>query len=55
VPPGSGHTMRTMRVALTALVALLVLAAGCGGADVGAGEASGAELIKPGAIVYWET
>jgi Protein of unknown function (DUF3352) len=44
-----------MRAALTALVAMLVLAAGCGGADVGAGEASGAELLKPGALVYWET
>jgi hypothetical protein len=45
-----------MRVAWAALVSMLVLvAAGCGGEDVGVGETSGAELLKPGALVYWET
>lgn len=46
--------MRAMRVAWAVLVSILVLAAGCGGEDLGAGEASGAELVKPGALVYWE-
>jgi Protein of unknown function (DUF3352) len=44
-----------MRVAWAVLVSMLVLvAAGCGSEDVGAGEASAAELVKPGALVYWE-
>ena len=47
--------MRRMRVAWAALVSVLVLfAAGCGSEDVGAGEGSAAELVKPGALVYWE-
>lgn len=47
--------MRTMRVAWAVLVSMLVLvAAGCGSEDVGAGEASAAELVKAGALVYWE-
>jgi hypothetical protein len=45
--------MRTMRVAWAALVSTLVLvAAGCGSENVGAGESAGAELLKPGALVY---
>ncbi len=43
-----------MRIAWAVLVSVVVLvAAGCGG--VGAGQASGAELLKAGALVYWET
>ena len=45
-----------MRTALVALVStLLLVAAGCGGEDVGLGETSGAEMLKPGALVYWQT
>lgn len=45
-----------MRVAWVALVSMLVLvAAGCGSENVGAGEANGAEMLKAGALVYWET
>ena len=45
--------MRTMRLAWAALVSTLVLvAAGCGSENVGAGESAGAELLKPGALVY---
>ena len=45
--------MRTMRLVWAALVSALVLvAAGCGSENVGAGEAAGAELLKPGALVY---
>lgn len=48
--------MRTMRVVWAVLVSSLVLvAAGCGGESVGAGESSAAELLKTGALVYWET
>jgi hypothetical protein len=48
--------MRTMRVAWAVLVSSLALvAAGCGGDSVGAGESSAAELLKTGALVYWET
>jgi hypothetical protein len=44
-----------MRVAAAALTSILaLLAVGCGSEDVGAGEASGAELVKAGALVYWE-
>ena len=44
-----------MRVAWAVLISMLVLvAAGCGSEDVGAGEASPAELVKAGALVYWE-
>lgn len=50
------HTMGAMRIAWAILVSTLVLvAAGCGGEDLGAGKASGAELLNPGALVYWET
>jgi hypothetical protein len=42
-----------MRLAWAALVSTLVLvAAGCGSENVGAGESAGAELLKPGALVY---
>ena len=45
--------MRTMRLVWAALVSTLVLvAAGCGSENVGAGESAGAELLKPGALVY---
>ena len=45
-----------MRTAWAVLVSTLVLvAAGCGSEDLGAGQANGAELLKPGALVYWET
>lgn len=45
--------MRTMRFVWAALVSTLVLvAAGCGSENVGAGESAGAELLKPGALVY---
>ena len=45
-----------MRVAWAVLVSMLVLvAAGCGGENVGVGQESGAELLKAGALLYWET
>ena len=45
--------MRTMRLVWAAIVSTLVLiAAGCGSENVGAGESAGAELLKPGALVY---
>ena len=45
-----------MRTAWAVLVSLLVLvAAGCGGEDVGLGEQRGAELLRTGALVYWES
>ena len=48
--------MGAMRAALIILLAALALAAaGCGSEDIGAGQASGAELLKAGALVYWET
>jgi hypothetical protein len=48
--------MRTMRAAWALLVSLLVLvAAGCGGEDIGMGEESGSELLRAGALVYWES
>lgn len=51
-----GHTIRVMRAAVVALLSTLaVLAAGCGGDDLGAGSESAASQLKPGAIVYWET
>jgi hypothetical protein len=43
-----------MRFALAALVSALVLAAGCGGENLGAGESPAADLVKAGALVYWE-
>jgi Protein of unknown function (DUF3352) len=46
--------MLAMRVAVVLLVALS-LVTGCGGTDVGAGPATSAELLKPGALVYWQT
>jgi hypothetical protein len=45
-----------MRVAWAVLVSSLALVAvGCGGDDLGAGEESAAEQLKAGALVYWET
>jgi hypothetical protein len=45
--------MRRMRPLYAALLATLVLVgAGCGSENVGAGESAGAELLKPGALVY---
>jgi hypothetical protein len=45
-----------MRVPGVALLASLTLALGaCGSSDVGAGPASSAGLLKPGALVYWQT
>jgi hypothetical protein len=50
------RTMRTMRAAaVAALAALTVALAGCGGTDLGAGSESSAGLLKPGALVYWQT
>ena len=46
--------MLAMRVAVVLLVALSLLA-GCGGTDVAAGPATSADLLKPGALVYWQT
>ena len=43
-----------MRAAAVAVFAALAIA-GCGSSDVGAGPASSADLLKPGALVYWET
>ncbi|MDP9492312.1 MAG: DUF3352 domain-containing protein [Actinomycetota bacterium] len=44
-----------MRAAwITLLATLAFVAAGCGGEDVGAGRASGAEILRAGALVYWE-
>lgn len=44
-----------MRAAwITLLATLAFAAAGCGSSDVGAGKASGAEILKAGALVYWE-
>ena len=44
-----------MRAAwITLLVTLAFAAAGCGSDDVAAGKASGAEILKAGALVYWE-
>ena len=45
--------MRTAGVA--GLASLTVVLAGCGGDDVGAGPATSAGLLKPGALVYWQT
>ncbi|MBA2360092.1 MAG: DUF3352 domain-containing protein [Actinobacteria bacterium] len=47
-----------MRAALGAFATMLMLvlaAAGCGGDGVGAGQASGADQLRTGALVYWET
>jgi hypothetical protein len=45
-----------MRVVAVALLATLTLALGaCGSSDVGAAPASSAGLLKPGALVYWQT
>ncbi|MET1010230.1 MAG: hypothetical protein ABWY96_09290, partial [Gaiellaceae bacterium] len=42
-----------MRPLYAVLLATLVLvAAGCGSENVGAGDSAGAELLKPGALVY---
>ncbi|HEX7256007.1 MAG TPA: hypothetical protein VF236_08790 [Gaiellaceae bacterium] len=45
--------MRPMRALSAGLLVALVLV-GCGGVNLGAGEDSAAELVKPGALVYWE-
>jgi hypothetical protein len=45
-----------MRAALVALVsAFVVVASGCGGSAAGVGADSAATMLKPGALVYWET
>jgi hypothetical protein len=44
-----------MRAAAVALLVALALVTGCGGTDVGAGPDSSAGLLKPGALVYWQT
>lgn len=45
-----------MRPLLLALLSgLVLLAAGCGSEDVGVGGANAAEMLKAGALVYWET
>ena len=46
--------MTPMRAAV-ALLAALTLVTACGGSNVGAGPASSAGLLKPGAVVYWQT
>jgi hypothetical protein len=46
--------MTPMRAAV-ALLAVLTLATACGGSNVGAGPASSAGLLKPDALVYWQT
>ncbi len=46
--------MTRMRAAVALLAALTLLTA-CGGSNVGAAPASSAGLLKPGAIVYWQT
>jgi hypothetical protein len=43
-----------MRAAV-ALLAAFTLVTACGGSNVGAGPASSAGLLKPGALVYWQT
>jgi hypothetical protein len=47
--------MAAMRAAVVVLLAALALVTGCGGADVGAEPSSSAGLLKPGALVYWQT
>lgn len=47
--------MRTAWSVLVSMLVLVLVAAGCGGDDLGAGKADGAELLKAGALVYWET
>lgn len=46
--------MTPMRAAV-ALLAAFTLVTACGGSNVGAGPASSAGLLKPGALVYWQT
>jgi Protein of unknown function (DUF3352) len=45
--------MTPMRAAVVLLAALTVVTA-CGGSNVGAGPASSAGLLRPGALVYWQ-
>jgi hypothetical protein len=45
--------MTPMRAGVALLAALTLLTA-CGGSNVGAGRASSAGLLKPGALIYWE-
>jgi Protein of unknown function (DUF3352) len=48
--------MQKVRALFGVLVATFVLvAAGCGSSEVGAGGPSAATQLKPGALVYWET
>jgi hypothetical protein len=47
--------MTPMRAAAVALLVALALVTGCGGTDIGAGPDSSAGLLKPGALVYWQT
>jgi hypothetical protein len=45
-----------MRIVLAALLAALALGVvACGSEDVGAGTASSAGLLRPGAVAYWQT
>ncbi len=45
-----------MRWTLAALLSVLAFAAaGCGSEDAGVGETSGADKLRAGALVYWET
>jgi hypothetical protein len=54
--PASGHTIRVMRSAFVAVLCALALGlAGCGSEDVTGGGESGAELLRAGALVYWES
>jgi hypothetical protein len=45
--------MAAMRAAI-ALFFTLTLVTGCGGADVGAGPATSADVLKPAPVVYWQ-
>lgn len=47
-------TIGGMRAAV-ALLAALTLVTACGGSEVGAGPASSAGVLKPGAVAYWQT
>ena len=47
--------MAAMRAVVVAFLLALALVTGCGGADIGAGPESSAGLLKPGALIYWQT
>lgn len=54
-PAAGARTMGKMRAACLALLSTFVLAAaGCGSEDVGLGQATAAQELKQGALVYWE-